>query len=211
VTIDAYLSELERTLSWTARRRALPEIREHLRDCAARHLAEGASATEAEERATAAFGPADEVARRVGGQFAVQETRVASLVTLVAVALFVFPFYVVPENSLPPAPWAEKPFELLVLQRLTLALWLVAGAAAIVSAALAWSRWQRAAWMATITCAAAITAATAVSGVLSWRWVEHSPSTPNLALANALALPIVAACALAAVWARARRRDLAAA
>ena len=143
VTIDAYLAELSRLLPRTARLRALAEVREHLRDSAARHRAAGVSPGDAELRATGEFGEVELVAHRLGGELAIRETRIAALLALAAVAFFVFPFYVVPENTLPPATWVEKPYELLVLQRVALGLWLAAGVLAVASTALAWSRWPR--------------------------------------------------------------------
>ncbi len=199
MTIDSYLTEVRRLLPYTARLRALAEVREHLRDAAARHRAEGASPGDAEMLATAEFGEAAEVASRLGRELAIRETRVAALLAVGAVALFVFPFYVVPENTMPPAPWAEKPSELLALQRLTLALWLAAGALAMAGVVLAWSRWARAASVAMVATATAITGASVVSVILFWRWTAYTPSTPNLALANALALSIVVICS-AATW-----------
>lgn len=208
MTIDAYLAELERRLPLTARPRALSEVREHLRDAAARHRAEGVSPADAELRATGEFGVVTEVAARLGGELAVRETRIAALVALGAVALFVFPFYVVPENSLPPATWEEKPFELLALQRVILGLWLTAGALALIGAALAWSRRPSIASFVLATTAAAITGASVMTAVLLWRWAEHSPATPNLALSSALAVPIIAVCGVAAWWTLASRRRL---
>ena len=209
MTIDAYLAELRRLLPFTARLRALAEVREHLRDAAARHRTAGASQGDAEMRATADFGEAAKVASRLGRELAIRETRVAALLALGAVVLFVFPFYVVPENTLPPASWAEKPSELLALQRIALVLWLVAGALAATTVLLAWSRWVRAASVAMFVTATAITGASIMSAVLFWRWTVHTPSTPNLALANGLALPIVVTCIAAAWWTLSGRRRLA--
>lgn len=208
MTIDAYLAELQRLLPRTARLRALAEVREHLRDAAARHRAAGASQGRAEMNATAEFGDVAEVAARLGRELAIRDTRIAALLTLAGVAFFVFPFYVVPENTLPPAPWAEKPAELLALQRITLALWLAAGAFAAASVVLAWTRRPRAASVAVIATAAAITGAGSVGAMLLWRWTVHTPGTPNLALANALAFPIVVTCVAAASWALSSRRRL---
>lgn len=208
MTIDAYLAELRRLLPRTARLRALREVREHLRDAAARHRAAGSSPGDAEVLATTEFGDAKLVSARLGGELAVRETRVAAALAFVAVGLFVFPFYVVPENTLPPAPWDEKPFELLALQRAALAAWAVAGVLAAVGVALAWSRWRRAASSGLVATAACMVGASVLSVALLWRWVEHTPSTPNLALANALALPVVVACGGAAWQALASRRRL---
>lgn len=209
MTIDGYLAELTRLLPRTARLRALPEVREHLRDAAARRRAAGCIAGDAEMLATAEFGDVRAVAARLGRELAIRETRIAALLALGAVALFVFPFYVVPETTLPPAPRAEKPSELLMLQRAALGFWLAAGLLAAASVVLAWSYWSKAASVALIGTAGSIAGATGVSVALFWRWTVHTPSTPNLALANALALPIVAACVTAAWWTVTSARRLA--
>jgi hypothetical protein len=211
MTIDAYLAELERRLSWTARRRALPEVKEHLRDAAARHREAGASPFDAEEAATRDFGPPHEVARRVDGEFAVRETRIASLLALGAVLAFVFPLYVIPENTLGPATWPEVPAEILALQRASIALWLVSGTLAAVSVVLAWTRWLQLAAHALLATALAITAASAAGSALALRWIQLSPTTPNWALSAAFAALVLCACVLAALWTRSTRRRLLAA
>ena len=91
MTIDAYLSELERALPRTGRDRALREVREHLRDAASRHRTGGASEFDAEAAATRDFGPVDEVARRLCVELAGRRRRVASvLVVGVTAAAAVF-------------------------------------------------------------------------------------------------------------------------
>lgn len=209
MTIDGYVSELTRLLPRTARVRAIPEVREHLRDAAARRRAAGASPGDAELLATTEFGDVTLVATRLGSELAVGETRIAAALALVATLLFVFPFYVVPENTLPPATWDEKPFELLALQRATLLVWIAAGVLAAATVGLAWSRWRRLASVGLAASAAAMVSAGALTVVLLWRWTEHTPATPNLALASALALPILATCVGAAWLALRSRRRLA--
>ncbi len=208
MTVDAYLAELERLLPRAARLRALPEIREHLRDSAARHRASGVSQLEAEEAATRECGPTSEVARCIGSELARRETRVASLLAVGAVVAFVFPLYVVPENTLPPATWAETPSEIVALQRAAIGLWLLAGVLAAASAVLAWTRWPRATALALVGTTGAIAGSLAVTIALTVRWISIAPSTPNLALAVPLALACLGACICTALWARASRGRL---
>jgi hypothetical protein len=208
VTIDAYLAELERRLPRLGRRRILAEAREHLRDSAVRHRAAGVSAPAAELAATADFGSIEVVARRLAREGAVRETRIATLAALGAVAFFVFPLYVVPENSLPPAPWAEKPRDIFVLQLVSVAIWLVAGALAAASAAVAWTRWSYLAAPVLVTASAAIAGASAVVAAIGARWVALTPATPNWPLAAALAAGCLLACLAAATWALTHRRLL---
>ena len=101
MTIDAYLVALERLLPRVARLRVLPEVREHLRDAAAAQRASGLSPLESEVAATRAFGTVEDVARRLGAELAVRESRLAGLLAVATTMFFVFPLYVVPENTLP--------------------------------------------------------------------------------------------------------------
>jgi hypothetical protein len=208
VTIDAYLVALRRLLPRYARLRALPEIREHLRDAAARQRASGASPTDAEVAATAEFGDVGDVARRLRSELAVRETRLAAALAVGAVAFFVFPLYVVPENSLPPAPWAEKPEDIAALQRIAIGLWLAAGTLAVASALLAWTRWSRLTWTTLLGAAVALAGSIAISVALVVRWFSYTPSTPNLALAAPFALACLATCAAASWWALSSRPRL---
>jgi hypothetical protein len=208
MTVDAFLVQLERLLPRSARFRALPEVREHLRDAAARHRAAGVSPAEAEIAATDEFGAVEDVASRLGRELAIRETRVAGVLALGAVAFFVFPLYVIPENTLPPATWAEKPDDILVLQRTAIGFWLAAGALAAASAILAWTRWSRLTSLTLLCTAVAVTGSFAVSVALVVRWFSYTPSTPNFALAAPAALGCLAICAAAAWLAHSSRRRL---
>lgn len=183
-------------------------MREHLRDAAARHRAAGAPAGDAELLATAEFGHVQDVAARLGRELALRETRIAALVALGAMAFFVFPLHVVPESTKPLAAWIEKPSELITIERAALGLWLTAGVLAAAGGVFAWSRWPRAASVSLIMAAGALVGATGASAGLFWRWTVYTPDTPNLALADTLAFPIVAACVAAAWWALTSRRRL---
>lgn len=208
MTIDAYVAELERLLPRIAHLRVLPEVREHLRDAAAQHRSAGTPPSEAEVAATERFGPVEDVARRLGSELAVRETRLAAALALGAVAFFVFPLYVVPENTLPPAPWDEKPRDIFVLQLVAIGFWILAGAIAAVAGVLAWTRWSQLAARAVLGATAAVTASTLVSAVLVERWFSLTPATPNWALAAPLAFACLVVCAGATTWARSSRRRL---
>ncbi|CAN5273951.1 hypothetical protein BH09ACT13_BH09ACT13_13590 [soil metagenome] len=208
MTIDAYLEALERRLPRISRRRILAEAQEHLRDSAERHGSKGLPPHIAEAAAVADFGPVEIVARRLAEQGAIRDTRIAALVALGAVAFFVFPLYVVPENTLPPAPWAEKPRDIFVLQLVSIAFWLGAGGLAAAGAVLAWTRWSRFASIVLIAACAGIAGSTVVAAVLVARWFSLTPATPNWALAAPLALGSLLACAAATSRALAHRRLL---
>jgi len=205
VTIESYLAGLERRLPRYRRRRVLSEVEEHLRDSADRHRDELAP-EEAEAAAVADFGPVELVARRLRAEVAVGETRLASAAAFGAVLLFVFPLYVVPENTLPPAPWAEKPRDILVLQLLAVGLWILGGALAATGAALAWTRWSRFAAPVLELVLLALAGSILVSAVLVVRWFAAAPATPAWPLLAApFAVACLAGCAQAAGWAHSRR------
>jgi hypothetical protein len=208
MTIDAYLAELERRLPRLAGRRARGEVREHLRDATAQYEAEGASRVDAESSAVRDFGPVEQIARRLSVEIAVRETRVAGVLALLATAFFVFPLYVVPENTLPPATWVDKPQDVAVLQLAMVTLWVAAGALALVATALAWTRLPRFAAPVVALALGALAGSTLVGIALTVRWFSHTPATPNWALAAPLAAVCVVACAGAAAWARSSRRRL---
>jgi hypothetical protein len=209
VTIDAYLAELERRLPRLTRRRALAEVREHLRDAASRHRSAGMSAPAAEAAATRAFGPPDDVARRFLAELVPRELRAAATLALGAVVFFVVPLYVVPENTLPPAPWLEKPRDLQVLQTVGIAFWAAAGLLALAAAVLAWTRLNRFVVPA-LTCASvALLASIVLDAALVVRWFSYTPATPGWALAAPFAAACLVVCGGGALWARASRRRIA--
>jgi len=210
MTIERYLAELERRLPRIRRRRFLAEAEEHLRDSFDGHRAAGLPADAAESAAVADFGTVDDVAKRFGAEAALAETRVASSLVLVVALLFVFPLYVVPENTLPPATWVAKPGDVAVLQVLAIALWLGAVGLAAIGAALSWTRWSHLAVGATAAAALAVVSAGLVSAVLVWRWFSAAPATPEWPLLSGpLVVGCIVACAAASEWARRRRSALA--
>ncbi len=208
MTIDAYLVELQRLLPRLAGRRAVAEVREHLRDTAAEQRAAGLSALDAEVAATQAFGSVEDVARRLAAELAVRESRLACVLALAAAAFFVIPLYVVPENTLPPATWVEKPTDIALLQGVAIGCWIGACLFAALAALFAWTRWSRLAAPFVLGSAVAVTGSTAVSAALVARWFAVTAATPNWALAAPLAAISVGMCAGAAVWARSSSRRL---
>ena len=91
MTIDGYLTELERALRrrHAPRRRLLAEAADHLRSASDELAAEGLSAEEAERAAVARFGPAPLVAERFAQAVAVATTRRAVLGVAIAFAAYV--------------------------------------------------------------------------------------------------------------------------
>lgn len=208
MTIDGYLAALQRLLPRIARLRALPEVREHLRDAAAAQRAAGLTPLDAEAAATRAFGAVEDVARRLGAELAVRESRLAGLLGLVITVAFVFPLYVVPENTLPPATWSEKPADIALLQHIALASWIVACVLAAGATLLARTRWCRHTALVLAFAAVSITGAGVATAAVAARWPSSPPSLPGWALAAPLVLVCVFATAAAALWARSSGRRL---
>lgn len=164
------------------------------------------SAPASEEAATADFGDIADVSRCLAAEIAVVETRLASAFAFGAVALFVLPLYVVPENTLPPAPWAEKPRDLLALQIVAVALWGIAAMLAGIAAMLSWTRVARLAARALGVALVALAGSAVTCGILVVRWFAAALDTLLWPLLAApLALGCVWACAEAAGWAHSRR------
>jgi hypothetical protein len=152
------------------------------------------------------FGDVAVVARRLAAEAAIVETRIATALALGAVAFFVYPLYVVPENTLPPATWAQKPRDILALQVATVSLWAIAGALAAIGAVLAWTRWSRLAAPALELVLRALAGSILFSVVLVVRWFTAAPDTVLWPLLAApLAFACLYACVQAAGWANSRR------
>jgi hypothetical protein len=206
VTIAMYLSELSRRLPRVRRGRILAEARAHLRDSASRHEADGLTRAVAEEAATHDFGDVSDVARRFAAEVAITETRLASALAFGSVLFFVFPLYVVPENTLPPATWTEKPVGILVLQTLSVALWVSAGVLAAASAALALTRWSHLTAPLLEGVLRTLGASILVSVLLVAHWATESSIVVLWPLVSGpLAFACLATCAEAAGWAHSRR------
>jgi hypothetical protein len=206
MTIDEYLAELGRRLPRTRRRRFLAEAEEHLRDAARANRRRGLDAESAERAAIESFGDVVVVARRLASEAAVWETRIAAALAFGAASPFVFPLYIVPENTLPPATWVEKPRDILVLQVLAIALWISAGVLAAASTVLSWTGWIRFAAPALGLALGAMAGSIAMSALLVARWFAASDVSVVWPLLSApLAVACLAACAEAAGWAHSRR------
>ena len=103
--IERYLVDLRAQLAFygVPRRRAtrvVAESRDHLVQLAA---------DEGEHRAVTRFGPPQKIAVEVARAMQPVVLFRSTLVFLGALALFVLPLYAIPENTLPPAPWDERP------------------------------------------------------------------------------------------------------
>ena len=206
--IDRYLVDLRAQLAFygVPRRRAarvVAESRDHLLELAAE---------EGEHGAIARFGPPQRIAVEVAR--AVQPVVLfrSALVFLGALALFVLPLYAIPESTLPPAPWDERPDYLTWKLYVSLGAFGVALTAALIAVAAAWRRWRRTALVSLglAGTSLAVTATVGAIGTVQWaQAVPGSTTTLVLTLVATACLGGVAAASLASAG-RVRRftRDL---
>ena len=192
--IEQVLAELERELAAVGiggrlRRRILAESEDHLRS---------------DSEAVGRFGSP----RRL----AVEAARVAHprmllrsvLAYAAIVALFVLPLYGIPENTLPPAPWAERPDYLTWKLYASEAAWALAFGAAAVAVLFAWARFPRMALAALACSAIALAAAAGIGSVGAVQWTDAVPGS-GTTLALSLAATAVLGCAAAGALASADR------
>jgi hypothetical protein len=174
--VDAYLADLTRRLpAGPLRRRFLEEARAHIDDAGLE-----------------AFGPVGVVAARMRGELARTVDRLAPRAVFALVALFAAPLYVIPENTLPAAPWAETPAQLA--WKVTAANWAFALAVALgFVAVVAWGGVRRAALFAAV---AALAASAVVALPLAWQWPVGSGAIAGAVAAARLALVVAAAVAV---------------
>jgi hypothetical protein len=103
-----------------------------------------------------------------------------------------------------------KPRDILVLQIVSVVLWVIAGAFAAASALLAWTRWPHLAAVALRVVPVAIAGSILASVVLVVRWFSESPMSAWWPLLGApLATFCLLACAGMGAWVQSRRWRLA--
>ena len=192
--IEQVLAELESELTAVGirgrlRRRILAESEDHLRS---------------DPEAVSRFGPP----RRV----AVDAARVAhprmllrsALAYAAVVALFVLPLYGIPENTLPPAPWSERPDSLTWKLYVAEAAWVLALGAAAAAVLVAWVRLPRAALAALLCSAIALGVAAGMGSVGTVQWTDAVPGS-GTTLVLSLGATAVLGCAAAGALASAER------
>jgi hypothetical protein len=186
MTRDRYVQQLERRLPFALghRARVLAEVREHLR--------------EGGDESLARFGSPEELAAELRPELRARALATASWLVPVLVVLFVVPFYVIPENAFPPAPWGAVPGYLAWKHDVALGAFAVAvGVAAV--AALAGRIAPRWALPPLVLALAALAVAAVVATVMDVQWIGEVPGTSPALVYGAL-LPLrVAFVGLAAV------------
>ena len=206
--IEHYLVDLSAQLAFYGVRgrrakRVVAESRDHLLELAAE---------EGEQGAVARFGPSQRIAVEVAR--AVQPVVLfrSALVFLGALVLFVLPLYAIPENTLPPAPWDERPGYLTWKLYVSDGAFGVAVLVALVAVAAAWRRRRRIAFVALNFAGASLAASAAIGAIGAVQWAQAVPgsgTTLVLTVAATALLGGVAAASLASAG-RVRRltRDL---
>jgi hypothetical protein len=197
--IEQVLAELERELAAVGvrgrlRQRILAESEDHLR-----------SDPEAVDR----FGPP----RRV----AVEAARVAHprmllrsvLAYAAVVALFVLPLYGIPENTLPPAPWSERPDYLSWKLYVAEVAWVLALGAAAAAALLAWARLPRAGLAALFCSAIPLALAAGIGSVGAVQWTDAVPGSGTTLVLSLGATAVLGCAAVGALASADRVRRLA--
>ena len=190
--IDVYLSELRRALRFRVvrRRRLLAEVEGHLRESAEALRRAGRTAEEAEHEAVARFGAPDAVAADAVRAAGPAGLSWAAGLLAAALAFYVLPLYAIPENTLPAAPWAERPDHLTWKLYVALAAYGLAVALVLPAFAAARLGWTRLAFAALLASAAALTVSAIAATVLAIQWAAAAPGSGTTL---ALALPATAA------------------
>ncbi len=192
---ERYVRELEARLPFAlgVRRRVLAEVREHLR--------------EGGQDALGRFGPVDELAAELAGELRLRAAARASWLVPAVVVAIVFPFYVVPENTLPPAPWVVKPDYLAWKQHVAVAAFLVSVPSAVV--ALVAGRVRPVFSLVPLICSTiALGVAVAFGAVVAVQWIDAVPGTSATITYAAIAASVLLLLAVALVMAEACRAAL---
>jgi hypothetical protein len=161
---ERYVAELGARLPFALglRSRVLAEVREHLRE----------GGDEALER----FGPVDDVASELSRELRIRAAARASWLVPALLVALVFPFYVIPENTLPPAPWDEKPAYLAWKQTVAGIGFIAAAAFALL--ALVLGRMQPTLAIPALVGAVGALAVTAVfASIVAIQWIDAVPGT----------------------------------
>jgi len=174
--VSVYLDELKRRLPRTPlRARFLQEARDHI-----------------EDGGLDAFGPVDVVAARMRRELARRTDRLATRAVLALVALYVLPFYVIPENTLPPAPWDTMPAQLA--WKVTAAEVAFAAAAALALLAVAAAGVVRR--IALFAAAGALALSAIVAAPLAWEWPVGSGASAAAVAAGRIAVVLAVGAAI---------------
>ena len=194
--IERYLTDLAAELAFhgVGRRRAAricAEARDHLLELAGEHGA---------DEAVSRFGSAR--------QLAIESARAAQPVVLfrstllfaAALALFVLPLYGIPENTLPPATWDERPAHLTWKLYVSVGAFGIAMPLALIAVAAAWLRLRRTTLVVLALAGTSLAVSAVVGAVGAIQWAQAVPgsgTTLLLSLAATAFFGLVAVASLA--------------
>lgn len=187
--IDAYLGQLRRALGrrFLLRGRLLEEAEAHLRESAQTLRKSGFSEGDAAREAIARFGPAEAVAGDAVRAAWPRSLAAPALLLLGTLFVYFLPLYAIPENTLPPAPWLERPDYLTWKLYGSLAAYGSALASTLLVVAAVWRGWARIALGGLLIALAAFGASVALGTVLAIQWTAAVPGS-----GTTLALTLVA-------------------
>jgi hypothetical protein len=198
--IDHYLTELAVELDFhrVGRRRAariLAEARDHLLDLAVEH---------GEEEAVERFGPARPLAAEAARAARPVVLLRSTLVFAAALALFVLPLYGIPENTLPPAPWDERPAHLTWKLYVSVGAFAIAVPFALVAVAAAWRRLRRTTLVALTLAGGSLVVSAVVGAVGAVQWAQAVPGSGTTLLLSLGAIAFLGSVAVASLASAAR-------
>ena len=202
--IERYLTDLAAELAFhgVGRRRAArirAEARDHLLELAAEH---------GEEEAVSRFGPARRLA--IESARAVQPVVLfrSTLVFAAALALFVLPLYGIPENTLPPAPWDERPAHLTWKLYVSVGAFAIAMPLALIAVAAAWLRLRRTTLVVLALAGASLAISAVVGAVGAIQWAQAVPGSGTTLLLTLAATAFLGSAAAASLASAARASRL---
>jgi HAAS len=202
--IDLYLTDLAAELAFhgVGRRRSariLAEARDHLLELAVEH---------GEEEALERFGPARQLASEAARAARPVVLLRSTLVFAAALALFVLPLYGIPESTLPPAPWDERPAHLTWKLYVSVGAFAIAVPLALVSVAAAWLRLRRTTLVALTFAGSSLAVSAVVGAVGAVQWAQAVPGSGTTLLLSLGAIAFLGSVAVASLASAARASRL---
>jgi HAAS len=202
--IDLYLTDLAAELAFhgVGRRRSariLAEARDHLLELAVEH---------GEEEALERFGPARQLASEAARAARPVVLLRSTLMFAAALALFVLPLYGIPESTLPPAPWDERPAYLTWKLYVSVGAFAIAVPLALVAVAAAWLRLRRTTLVALTFAGSSLAVSAVVGAVGAVQWAQAVPGSGTTLLLSLGAIAFLGSVAVASLASAARASRL---
>lgn len=202
--IDLYLTDLAAELAFhgVRRRRAariLAEARDHLLELAADH---------GEDEAVERFGSARKIAAEAARAAQPVVLFRSTLVFAAALALFVLPLYGIPENTLPPAPWDERPAHLTWKLYVSVGAFAIAVSLALFAVVAAWLRLRRTTRVALALAGTSFVVSALVGAIGTVQWAQAVPGSETTLLLSLGATAFLGSVAVTSLASAARASRL---